>query len=47
MSAGGPRPAIATVPEGWTPVTGPDPLVRPKHGLIGVAVSRLDGPYLG
>ena len=44
MSAGGPRPAVATVPEGWTPVTGPDPLVRAKHGLIGAAVSRLDGP---
>jgi xanthine dehydrogenase YagR molybdenum-binding subunit len=38
------RPAVATVPEGWTPTTGPDPLVRARHGLIGAQVSRLDGP---
>ena len=36
--------AVATAPEGWTPTTGPDPLVRDKHGLIGAQVSRLDGP---
>ena len=44
MSPGEPRPAIATVPEGWTPATGSDPLTRAKHGLIGASVSRLDGP---
>ena len=44
MSPGEPRPAIATVPEGWTPASGSDPLVRAKHGLIGAPVSRLDGP---
>ena len=44
MSTGESRPAVATVPEGWTPTTGPDPLVRDKHGLIGAQVSRLDGP---
>ena len=44
MSTGESRPAVATVPEGWTPTTGPDPLVRAKHGLIGAQVSRLDGP---
>ncbi|MGZ4320806.1 MAG: xanthine dehydrogenase family protein molybdopterin-binding subunit [Solirubrobacteraceae bacterium] len=44
MSTGESQPAVATVPEGWTPTTGPDPLVRAKHGLIGAQVSRLDGP---
>ncbi len=44
MSTRESRPAVATVPEGWTPTTGPDPLVRAKHGLIGAQVSRLDGP---
>ena len=44
MSTAEPQPAIATVPEGWTPATGSDPLVRAKHGLIGAPVSRLDGP---
>ncbi len=45
MSTGETRPAVATVPEGWTPASGPDPLVRDKHGLIGAQVSRLDGPF--
>jgi len=44
VSTGEPREAVATVPEGWTPASGPDPLVRAKHGLIGAQVSRLDGP---
>ena len=44
MSTRESRPAVATVPEGWTPTSGPDPLVRAKHGLIGAQVSRLDGP---
>jgi xanthine dehydrogenase YagR molybdenum-binding subunit len=45
VSARESRPAVATVPEGWTPTVGPDPLVRAKHGLIGAPVSRLDGPF--
>jgi xanthine dehydrogenase YagR molybdenum-binding subunit len=44
VSTGESRPAVATVPEGWTPTTAPDPLVWAKHGLIGAQVSRLDGP---
>src|SRR3954452_24668464 len=44
MSTEESRPAIPAVPDGWTPATGPDPLVRAKHGLIGAQVSRLDGP---
>ncbi len=44
MSTGESRPAVATVPEAWTPAAGPDPLVRAQHGLIGAQVSRLDGP---
>jgi xanthine dehydrogenase YagR molybdenum-binding subunit len=44
VSPGEPHPAIATVPEGWTPASGSDPLARAQHGLIGAQVSRLDGP---
>ena len=44
MSNGEARRAVATVPEGWTPASSPDPLARAKHGLIGAQVSRLDGP---
>jgi xanthine dehydrogenase YagR molybdenum-binding subunit len=44
VSPGEPQPAIATVPEGWTPASGSDPLARAQHGLIGAQVSRLDGP---
>lgn len=44
MSPGEPQPAVATVPEGWTPASGSDPLARAQHGLIGAQVSRLDGP---
>ncbi len=44
MSTGESRSAVATVPEGWTPTTSPDPLIRAQHGLIGAQVSRLDGP---
>ena len=29
---------------GWQPEGAPDPLIRQKHGHIGQAVSRLDGP---
>ena len=44
MSTGESRPGVAIVPEGWTPATAPDPLVRAQHGLMGAQVSRLDGP---
>ena len=44
MSNGEARRAVATVPEGWTPASSPDPLARAQHGLIGAQVSRLDGP---
>ena len=44
MSNGETQRAVATVPEGWTPTTSPDPLARAQHGLIGAQVSRLDGP---
>jgi len=35
--------AIDLAPERWLPGGTPDPLMR-KHGLIGAAVSRIDGP---
>jgi xanthine dehydrogenase YagR molybdenum-binding subunit len=44
MSGAKSRPAVAVVPEGWTPKAGPDPVGRDKHGLIGAQVARLDGP---
>ncbi len=44
MSTGETRAVIPSVPDGWTPAGGPDPLVRAQHGLIGAQVSRLDGP---
>ena len=44
MSTAGSRPAVAIVPEGWTPKAGSDPVLRDQHGLIGAQVSRLDGP---
>jgi len=31
------------VPDTWGPAGNPDPLIR-RHGLIGAAISRLDGP---
>jgi xanthine dehydrogenase YagR molybdenum-binding subunit len=40
MSAARSQTAVPVVPQGRT---GPDPLVRAKHGLIGSPVSRLDG----
>ncbi|WP_174297596.1 xanthine dehydrogenase family protein molybdopterin-binding subunit [Sphingomonas bacterium] len=36
--------AIELAPDSWIPGGVPDPLIRHKHGLIGTAVSRLDGP---
>jgi xanthine dehydrogenase YagR molybdenum-binding subunit len=44
MSTAESRAAISIAPEGWTPKTGADPVLRVKHGLIGAPVSRLDGP---
>ena len=44
MSAAEPQPAVPATPEGWTPTTGPDPVLRTQRGLIGTQVSRLDGP---
>jgi xanthine dehydrogenase YagR molybdenum-binding subunit len=36
--------AIQLAPDSLIPGGRPDPLIRQKHGLIGSAVSRLDGP---
>src|SRR5689334_5813552 len=36
--------AIALAPDSFMPGGAPDPLIRHKHGLIGAAVSRIDGP---
>lgn len=38
------RPAVAAVPDGWTPSAEPDPVLRVERGLIGTPESRLDGP---
>jgi xanthine dehydrogenase YagR molybdenum-binding subunit len=43
MSTADSRPAVPITPAGWTPNTGPDPVLRTKRGLIGAQVSRLDG----
>ena len=37
------KKAIALAPDSWMPGGKPDPIARHKHGLIGKAVSRLDG----
>jgi xanthine dehydrogenase YagR molybdenum-binding subunit len=44
MSAADPQTAVPIASEGWTPNTGPDPVLTTKRGLIGAQVSRLDGP---
>jgi xanthine dehydrogenase YagR molybdenum-binding subunit len=44
MSATDPQTAVAIAAEAWTPTSGPDPVLRAKHGLIGAQVARLDGP---
>jgi xanthine dehydrogenase YagR molybdenum-binding subunit len=36
--------AVELAPESWLPGGRPDPLIRQKHGFIGMPVSRLDGP---
>jgi xanthine dehydrogenase YagR molybdenum-binding subunit len=38
------KKAIALGPDSWIPGGKPDPLIHHKHGLIGAAVSRIDGP---
>jgi xanthine dehydrogenase YagR molybdenum-binding subunit len=38
------KKAVALAPDSWIPGGKPDPLIRHKHGLIGAAVSRVDGP---
>src|SRR5258708_1523069 len=37
------KAAIRLAPESWLPGGTPDPMLN-KHGLIGKAVSRIDGP---
>ncbi len=36
--------AVELAPDAWVPGGRPDPLLRRKHGLIGAAISRVDGP---
>ncbi len=38
------KKAIEHAPDSWMPGGTPDPLIARKHGLIGQAISRLDGP---
>ncbi|MDP3660273.1 xanthine dehydrogenase family protein molybdopterin-binding subunit [Phenylobacterium sp.] len=38
------KKAVALAPDSWIPGGEPDPLIRHKHGLIGAAISRIDGP---
>jgi xanthine dehydrogenase YagR molybdenum-binding subunit len=38
------KKAVALAPDSWIPGGAPDPLILHKHGLIGAAVSRIDGP---
>ena len=38
------KKAVQIAPDAWIPGGKPDPLIRQKHGLIGTATSRLDGP---
>ncbi|WP_144113539.1 xanthine dehydrogenase family protein molybdopterin-binding subunit [Paraburkholderia sp. BCC1886] len=38
------KKAIALAPDSFIPGGQPDPLILHKHGLIGAAVSRIDGP---
>ena len=35
---------VPLAPDSWIPGGVPDPLIARKHGLIGRAVSRVDGP---
>lgn len=44
MTSTQPRPAVPTVPDGWTPSAGPDPVLRVERGVIGARHARLDGP---
>ena len=38
------KKAVALAPDKWMPGGTPDPLIGHEHGLIGAAVSRVDGP---
>lgn len=38
------KKAIALAPDSFIPGGKPDPLIEHRHGLIGAAVSRIDGP---
>ena len=38
------KKAVALAPDSWILGGKPDPLIHHKHGLIGAAVSRIDGP---
>ena len=38
------KKAVALAPDRWMPGGKPDPLIEHEHGLIGTAVSRIDGP---
>jgi xanthine dehydrogenase YagR molybdenum-binding subunit len=38
------KKAVEIAPDSWLPDAHPDPLIHSKHGLIGAAISRLDGP---
>jgi xanthine dehydrogenase YagR molybdenum-binding subunit len=38
------KKAVALAPDSFIPGGKPDPLIRQKHGLIGAAISRIDGP---
>jgi xanthine dehydrogenase YagR molybdenum-binding subunit len=38
------KKAVALAPDSFIPGGKPDPLILHKHGLIGAAVSRIDGP---
>ncbi len=43
MSASDHQTAVPVAPDQWTGSTGPDPVLRAQHGVIGAPVSRLDG----
>ncbi|HEY4082504.1 MAG TPA: xanthine dehydrogenase family protein molybdopterin-binding subunit [Burkholderiaceae bacterium] len=38
------KKAIASAPDAWMPGAHPDPLAEHRNGLVGAAISRVDGP---